>query len=749
MWCFYFLSLALVIGFYNGMVNARPSYTDMSFHAGTIPGHESRLQIDRRAETVLKEPGLTGAQSPRTLHGQGLWRRCPVPPSCLHSPHQTDRGAIDHPHQIDLSLLIDVFLSMAILTKWSSLILCLAFVHRSQCHCPHMMGMTMEKKVEGPAAPGSLPDGDKGWDFDEVAAPGAIPQDYFIQTTFIHRSETKQQQDFAELVLTKLGVVRDRLRQMARVTVENEVISCVEDSEHYRCADFQRDSSYHYFVVEDASKGAAVYSLERKLNEKNPGATEMALLDALSRHSPISLTMYASPEAEREIGFVRALTATELQAVSKPAPLEVELFSPFEVNLIDTELLELRSGEKLTDVEHKLVAFTSREEFDKSLNDNKHVFVLFWSHVHSASLHAFNLFARTSKMTKFYEDVILAHVECHNYPNFCEGLDRKDFHTIVAYRNGNNIGSTYYLRDEAYYLQWMYLMVSGPLIEVGNEDAVKNAKKGHIFGSDPHPVTIGTFPDRDCAEFRHYSIAADRLHGRYFMAVIIKPGSSGTVTVYRPTEKQRRRDYDGKFDPGSLMAFVSTASFPSVIDISRGFTTNLLFRQPRKVAILVASPSFDNSSYISLATRVDARKAIVFTYMNSDLEVSDEVMKQFKLETDKVPQLLLLDKLHLYKFSLDPSTTSDQLWEWIQTREETVAEKLSIRDPHPLRLLQKALVDSVFGVQNTMILPDETLYQEIVTHVDTPLHPPVGGASGGCPFMMGGGGRGGAIHEEL
>ncbi|KAK5983681.1 hypothetical protein GCK32_004575 [Trichostrongylus colubriformis] len=29
MWCFYFLSLALLIGFYNGMVNARPSYTDI------------------------------------------------------------------------------------------------------------------------------------------------------------------------------------------------------------------------------------------------------------------------------------------------------------------------------------------------------------------------------------------------------------------------------------------------------------------------------------------------------------------------------------------------------------------------------------------------------------------------------------------------------------------------------------------------------------------------------------------------
>ncbi|KAK6013487.1 hypothetical protein OSTOST_21197, partial [Ostertagia ostertagi] len=165
-----------------------------------------------------------------------------------------------------------------------------------------------------------------------------------------------------------------------------------------------------------------------------------------------------------------------------------------------------------------------------------------------------------------------------------------------------------------------------------------------MFGSEPHPVTIGTFPDRDCSEYQHFKLAADRLQGRYFMAVIIKHGSASTVTTYRPTEKQRRRDYDGRFDPASLMAFVSTASFPSVVDISRGFTTNLLFRQPRKVAILVASLSFDNSSYTSLATRKDARKAVVFTFMNRDLEVVEEVMKQFKFESDKTPQLLLLDK---------------------------------------------------------------------------------------------------------
>ncbi|VDM70164.1 unnamed protein product, partial [Strongylus vulgaris] len=70
--------------------------------------------------------------------------------------------------------------------------------------------------------------------------------------------------------------------------------------------------------------------------------------------------------------------------------------------------------------------------------------------------------------------------------------------------------------------------------------------------------------------------------------------------------------------------------------------------------------------------------------------------------------------------------------------------ELSVRDPHPLRFLQKARVDAVFGYQNTLTLADDTLFQEIATHTDTPVMP----STGGCPFMSGGAG-GGAIHEEL
>ncbi|KHJ88688.1 hypothetical protein OESDEN_11517 [Oesophagostomum dentatum] len=190
----------------------------------------------------------------------------------------------------------------------------------------------------------------------------------------------EQQKDYAALVTAKLYELRKRLKQQARLTVDLEVVSCVEDSEHYRCGDYQQEGSYHYLIVQDAAKGAAVYSLERKLNEKSAGATEMAILDALSRHSPGSLTHYATPEAEKEVGFVRALTEKELRTISKPPRVEMELFSPTELNLIETDLLEFRSGEELDKVEHKLVVYKNQKEFDAALEANKHLFILFWSH---------------------------------------------------------------------------------------------------------------------------------------------------------------------------------------------------------------------------------------------------------------------------------------------------------------------------------------------------------------------------------
>ncbi|KIH61574.1 hypothetical protein ANCDUO_08152 [Ancylostoma duodenale] len=89
-------------------------------------------------------------------------------------------------------------------------------------------------------------------------------------------------------------------------------------------------------------------------------------------------------------------------------------------------------------------------------------------------------------------------------------------------------------------------------------------------------------------------------------------------------------------------------------------------------------------------------------------------MEQFRLPSDDKPQVLLLDKQNVHQLLLDESTSPDSIWEWMQGRNDNPASTLSVKDPHPLRFMQKARIDSVFGHQNTLVLADDTLFQEVV-----------------------------------
>lgn len=65
--------------------------------------------------------------------------------------------------------------------------------------------------------------------------------------------------------------------------------------------------------------GAAVYSFPRERNwvengrAETIGRLEMAILDALSRHSAHPLVGFASEQASAQLGFLRELSAAELE----------------------------------------------------------------------------------------------------------------------------------------------------------------------------------------------------------------------------------------------------------------------------------------------------------------------------------------------------------------------------------------------------------------------------------------------------
>ena len=128
--------------------------------------------------------------------------------------------------------------------------------------------------------------------------------------------------EYAQLLELKIAELRPRLAREALVSVDNENLDCGRaDGSHWehRCREHPQHKPFHFLIVEDSRTGAAVYSLPRERNwagERRAdtlGRLEMALLDALSRHSANPLIGYASEQAAAHVGFVRELSIGELE----------------------------------------------------------------------------------------------------------------------------------------------------------------------------------------------------------------------------------------------------------------------------------------------------------------------------------------------------------------------------------------------------------------------------------------------------
>lgn len=601
-----------------------------------------------------------------------------------------------------------------------------------------MMGMKPSGPPSGPSPPGKFPEGDEGWDYDETAAPGMSPEPHFIQSTYIYRSPNAQEKTFSSRVVNVLKDIRTRLAKSARLTLENENIECSSPTDHYRCQEYPTTGTWNYLIVEDQKKGAATYTFERKNNEKNDGTIEMALLDAFSRHSPSSLITFASPEAEKEVGYIRALTIQEMDTLSgkqSHRPISFEKFGPNELNLVEPALLEVRTGSGLQLTSESLKLIGSSEEFDKLLAEFKNVYVLFWTNNRMVSLHTFNLWSRVGDKLKLSDDTLLAHVPCHESTSFCQGLNAEDYHTVVAYQNGQNTGKTENIGDEEFYENWIELSLLGPLQKLENEYKLSEFKKGIVNGRKRSSVTIGVFPSMEDTSFQHFQIAAEKLAGKYYAVYFINQNSKPAVTTYRYAEKQKRTDYSGKFDPATLLEFITKSSMPSVIDISNGFTTDVLFHQKRPIFILFGGES---EPFMKLSARQDARKNYIFAKINGDSTNIRKTREALGI-SDKKEVLVLLNKDRVHLISTSKPKCPDHLQKIIQLISTEEADKvLSTKNPHPLRYLQVEKINALFGMEETIVLPDHTLFLDSDPFA---RHPPFSetGGTGGCPFMQGGG----------
>uniref|UniRef100_F1L2A2 Uncharacterized protein n=1 Tax=Ascaris suum TaxID=6253 RepID=F1L2A2_ASCSU len=411
--------------------------------------------------------------------------------------------------------------------------------------------------------------------------------------------------------------------------------------------------------------------------------------------------------------------------------------SPLETNLIEMSLLEFRS---FVEKEN----WRKLDEYDEAtlnaaMNRQQLSFILFWTNVNSISQHAFWLWSKASEILKSrYVDISFGALACHKNPQLCDANQLSkidDYHTIFAYRDGKRYTSLKDMKDINYYVQWVTIVMSGNAIELKTEDDLMEARKGKIIPFDElrPAITIGIFESTSSKHFKIFMEICEIFIGRYHFAYFIKKGTTDRVFTVRPYEKKKRVDFDESFDAESLVQFVTQSSFPSIIDITRGFTSDILLRQPRPVVVLLHSSVNEISSFIDFCSM---KSRYICTHIIRDrCDTIDDMLKQISLDKGDSPKMIVFVKDKIYVSEYENGKSAKELKETIETVERTDPIKIiAENDVHPLRYLQLAHVNDVFGAQQITLLPDPQIVDTYFHH-DTEDMDDIGDTYGGCPVM--------------
>uniref|UniRef100_A0A7E4ULX0 Thioredoxin domain-containing protein n=1 Tax=Panagrellus redivivus TaxID=6233 RepID=A0A7E4ULX0_PANRE len=585
---------------------------------------------------------------------------------------------------------------------------------------------------------------------DDSGPPGSEPDPHFIQTTFIHRDKSDEDLKFTQEVIELINILRMKLKSHAKLAIDNENIDC-EGGGFPQCKEYPLNSAYHFLVVEDSSHGAAIYSLDR-IHNTNVEKIELALLDALSRHSKISLMPFASENTEHELGFVRVITPKELarfardnSAANKAPPTTIYTRSPTELNLINENILEFRKIEEPTISTDDALADLKGSDLNDALEDpkTKYVFVLFWTRVSSVSLHALQLWKETAENFKSNEEVVIGAVACHDEQEVCRafGIGHHDKHTIFAYQHGQKLTAQFNMRDSQFYTEWIKLVIAGPVQKVETLEKLAEARKGYIEAikdlGKQAVVTVGIFQSEDSDEFIRFRKVALILFGRYHFVYFINPDAAASITTFRPFEKTRRIDYNGNFDVPSLVRHITQSSVPSIFNFSHGFTGDVIYYSAKSLVLLVHNEDADRrAEFVELAS--SNANAVLYAFAEIDRSSSVELKTFFKainLETTAVPLLCVFAekqiRCHKNVQKIDVSLLKSDI--------DAHFVDLETNEPHPLKYIQLEHINSIFGTQEIKLLPDPVLTKPINHHGGFNPHGagvdmPSADASG-CPMM--------------
>lgn len=177
---------------------------------------------------------------------------------------------------------------------------------------------------------------------------------------------------------------------------------------------------------------------------------------------------YASDGTEKEIGFVREVTTKELakfarqnQAESKKsAASSIFTRSPTELNLLNEKILEFRDIEVPEISEGDALKPLSGGELNDLLeNEDKFIFVMFWTKVNPVSLHALKLWKEAAEKLKDKDTIILGAVGCHEEIDVCKAftISHHEKYTVFAFKNAQKLTAQFNIRDADFYVEWIQM----------------------------------------------------------------------------------------------------------------------------------------------------------------------------------------------------------------------------------------------------------------------------------------------------
>ncbi|EJW77898.1 hypothetical protein WUBG_11188 [Wuchereria bancrofti] len=119
-------------------------------------------------------------------------------------------------------------------------------------------------------------------------------------------------------------------------------------------------------------------------------------------------------------------------------------------------------------------------------------------------------------------------------------------------------------------IEMIMCLILSPAQEIHSDDELKQIKAGklELFDEIKSAITVGIFDDRNA------EITAFLCH-------------SNTIYTIRVLEKRKRIDFTGIYEIQELTNFVVRSSLPTVIDISNGFTSDILTHQMQPLILFI------------------------------------------------------------------------------------------------------------------------------------------------------------------